>query len=247
MKILAVTCYTGGEELCDMTERTIRSLEYCVPDTVAFQVSVFAQGSDRMVDAAYSTGCPENVGFAFGMNRAVDAGQASEPDYVLCFNNDLEFPNEDWLGRLIREAKPDRICVPATDKSAIRTQEGPIPAPAEHIQEMSAYCWLIPFAWCQWLKEKHGFWLFDEEFEPCYGEDNWTAYLLAKKFGKTIFCYVRRSWVKHLKGRTSQSVTHNRRKTSAILMDKFLEELKDFKLRPDLRKWARRYAGVLRC
>ena len=252
MKVLAVTCYTGGEELCHMTDHCLRSLQDCVPKTVEMEISVTAQGAALStlteMSASYLHVSEKNISFAYGMNRAIELAVKCEvqPDYVLCFNNDLQFPNRGWLRKLVDVAEqlPNRVVVPATDKAAIRVQPGPTSQLSEDVQEMSAYCWLIPFEWCKMLKERYGFWLFCEEFAPAYGEDNYTAFLLSKHYGPKVFRFVPRSWVKHLKGRTASSVKCNRAKTSALLVAKLRAELR-YGPRGDLQKWARRYIAIL--
>ena len=252
MKILAVTCYTGGKELVDMTSSMLKQLRDCVPKGVDAAISVCAQGVDAAltVDPNHFLDYDSNVGFAFGMNSAIDNGlrwESEAPDFVLCLNNDLQFPQKDWLRNLLEigVAPVDQVIVPATDSAAIRIQAGPRNKPSFPVDESSAYCWLVPFAWCQFLKDTYGFWLFDEDFAPAYGEDNWTAFLLSKQFGERVFRYVPRSFVKHLRARTSRTVKHDRAKSSRTLVAKLQAELKDPKLRVDLRAWAHRYIAIL--
>lgn len=252
MKVLAVTCYTGDEELVDMTRECLWSLRDCEPVGVELQMSSTAQGAFRTIEDQGSwVDMPTNIGFAFGMNAAIETGvnHYGEPDHVLCFNNDLQFPYKNWLGELTDIAGAilpfDQVLVPATDRTAIRIQPGPLDKASFPVQENSAYCWLVPFAWCQFLKETYGFWLFSEDFAPAYGEDNWTAFLLSKKFGSKAFRYVPRSFVKHLRGRTARTVKHDRKKSNRVLVDKLNVELKDPSLRSDLRKWGQHLIRVL--
>jgi len=231
-----------------MTEKCVASLRECEPVGIPMQVSSVSQGAARQIGGdPLHTNHAKNVGFAFGMNFAIDHGTSyfGEPDYVLCFNNDLEFPEAAWLEELVKEAHPTRICVPTTDRTSLHAKPGPIASPPAKVQEMGAYCWLIPFAWCKWLKETYGFWLFSEEFAPAYGEDNLTSFLLSKKHGPKIFRLVFRSWVKHLRGKTSSVVKHDRRKSSRLLVEKLRQQLKDPKLRPDLCKWANSTIAIL--
>jgi len=249
MKILAVTCYTGNEPLRDMTEEMLTGLSLSKPGIADLRTSVVGQGTKHLirveepwpVTVQYA---PKNIGFAFGMNKAIDVVQTWQPDYVLCLNNDLQFPHKNWLKELVDVSDMDHICVPATDKAAIRIQGGPMDLNPIHVPEMSAYCWLVPFAWCKWLKGQYGYWLFDEDFLS-YGEDNWAAFLLSKKYGQNIFRYVRRSWVKHLRGRTSAYVKPDRKKSNNALVDKLKLHLLDTRLRKDLRQWANRYIKIL--
>lgn len=252
MKVLAVTCYTGGPELAKMTSSCLQSLRDCAPSGIEFKIVVCSQGAkaSAISKADVEVRWHENVGFAFGMNTAIEHGvwQTGAPDHVLCFNNDLQFPDKDWLRKLLEIAAhpTDQVLVPATDSAAIRVQPRSLDKDSYPVEESSAYCWLVPFAWCQWLKKEHGFWLFDEDFAPGFAEDNWTAYLLSKQFGEKVFRYVPRSFVKHLRSRTTRTVVVDRRITSRILKDKFQRELEDPKLRPDLRAWAKRYVRILK-
>lgn len=247
MKVLAVTCYTGGEEMCAMTERMLEGLQRtkCSCELV---VSITAQGGVRDVGPAeYVHSVEKNVSFAYGMNSAIENGRSCNPDYVLCLNNDLEFPEKQWFRELIRTALPNRVEAPSTDRAATPTQPHSIDKVSSAIEEVSAYCWLLPFAICELLKEKYGFWLFSEEFVPCYGEDNWTSYLLTKHYGPSpVFRLIHRSWVKHNHGSTSRKTPHNRKKTFTTLRNKLLKEAKSQKLRPDLRRWINRYDRMLR-
>lgn len=249
MKVLAVTCYTGDEKLCTMTDFMLQGLwESGVVAKIDLQIAAVGQGAERPAECRHPFMHPENVGFAFGMNLAIEnslRAMCESPDYVLCLNNDLEFPEKNWLAELMKCARADRICVPATDRTSLRIQAGPIASPSIPVQEMGAYCWLIPFAWCKWLKETHGFWLFSEEFAPAYGEDNLTAFLLSKKYGANCFRWVRRSWVKHLRAKTAAAMKIDRKKSSALLVKKLREQLTDPKLRGDLRKWANSTIAIL--
>jgi hypothetical protein len=51
--------------------------------------------------------------------------------------------------------------------------------------------------------------------------------------------------VKHLRHQTSSKVPHDRSKTSAILKEKFIQELRHTNLRADLRMWAANMVRVL--
>ena len=248
MKVLAVTCYTGDEKFARMTGNMLDGLKDSVPTGVEFKTSVVAQGCVHHLGSRVDvqTFAPHNVGFAFGMNLAIDSSHTWEPDFVLCLNNDLEFPNKGWLRHLIDIVEQTmQVVVPATDRASIRIQPCALDKPSFPVQESSAYCWLIPLAWCKWLKKTHGFWLFSEDFGVAYGEDNWTAFLLSKQFGPKVFRYVPRSFVKHLRARTSGTVKHDRKKSNRVLVDKLQVELQDPKLRGDLKLWAKSYVKIL--
>ena len=248
---MAVTCATGGEELIAMTERCIKGMRDSEPEDDVVQMSCVWQGTDRKVKdwQALHSYRPKNVGFAYGMNLAIDLGVKyyGEPDWVLCFNSDLEYPHEGWLENLmvIARKSSNRILVPSTDSTAIRVQPHAIDKPSFPVEEMSAYCWLVPFKWCQFLKQRYGFWLFDEDFAPAYGEDNWTAYLFAKEFGAKPFRYVPRSFVKHLRARTSRTVKHDRKASSALLVKKLKHELETYTLSAHLKLRAKNLIKVL--
>ena len=231
-----------------MTGDMLCELAASVPKGVTVETSVVMQNCPHELGfpVNYLGFHPRNVGFAFGMNLAISHSH-TEPDFVLCLNNDLQFPHKNWLRKLIdiAEQAPNQVLVPATDSAAIRVQRGPESKPSFPVQENSAYCWLVPFAWCQFLNETYGFWLFDEDFAPAYGEDNWTAFLLSKEFGPRVFRYVPRSFVKHLRARTSRTVKHDRAESSRTLVRKLQVELADPGLRPDLRKWARDLISIL--
>jgi hypothetical protein len=236
-----------------MTERCLKQLKGCrLNMTCDLKISVTEQGSVGLLSRDvfdWITPIPKNVGFAFGMNQAISSGveAGGNPDFVLCFNNDLEFPKAGWLRALtdIAAKAPDQVLVPGTDRAAIRVQPRAINKQSFPVAEASAYCWLIPFKWCQFLKKTYGFWLFDEDFAPAYGEDNWTAFLLSKQFGPKPFRYVPRSFVRHLRARTSSIVKHDRANSNRVLVDKLRQELKDPSLRSDLQKRAKDLIRIL--
>lgn len=251
MKILAVTCLTGGEDLVVMAEEMLSSLRECIPAGVDLMSSCVTQGAARRVDGLL-VDCQlvrkKNLGFAAGMNDAIDnaVNAGFNPDRVLCLNTDLQFPDKDWLRKLI-QARPiePRILCPATDKTALYKQDGPKDNKSFDEVEVSAYCWLVPFKWCLLLLNRYRFWLFDPEFFA-FGEDNQTAFILAKWFGPKVFHVVPRSFVKHLRHKTSEVVKPDRRASSRLLREFFQDELKNPKLRSDLKSWAQRYVRVLK-
>lgn len=247
-----MTCYTGDEKLVAMTERCVDSLmDMGAGPGVNIFTSVYGQGASRLADVgSYQCNKLHNVGFAHGMNSAIRLGlprMVAPPDFVLCFNNDLEFPKEGWLKCLtdIAEKEPNQILVPGTDSAAIRIQPRAINKPSFPVADASAYCWLIPFKWCQFLKKTYGFWLFDEDFAPAYGEDNWTAFLLSKEYGPLPFRHVPRSYVKHLRARTARTIKHDRVNSNRVLVDKLKQELKDPSLRSDLQRRAKEQIRIL--
>jgi hypothetical protein len=250
MKVLAVTCYTGDEALCSMTEIMLSELQ-STSQQCELLVSVVAQGAHREVKkhlVDMQTIAPENVGFAYGMNLAIEKGlEDCKPDYVLCMNNDLVLSRQpNWMAILMTAASRDKVTSPTTDKTASHPAPGPRALPPVPVDSLSAYCWLVPIKFCERLKEKYGFWLFSEDFVPAYGEDDWTSYLLTKEFGQKAFRLVPRSFVGHLKRQTAKAVKHDRSKTSKTLADKFRKELEDPRLPRHLKAWATRYIKILR-
>ena len=168
MRILAVTCFTGGEELAKMTQDCLLELAECVPTGVELKTSVVAQGWSALPTCPIGTLylAPHNVGFAYGMNRAIEAGfiERKEFDYVLCFNNDLQFPNKGWLRKLVDIAEQTtQVLCPATDSAAHRTQTGPEDKPSYPVDNNSAYAWLVPFKWCKFLKDTYGCIVYQEQ------------------------------------------------------------------------------------
>lgn len=251
MKILAITCLTGGEDLVVMAEEMLLSLMECVPAGVDLKTSCVTQGAARCVDGLlvdWQVVRKKNLGFAAGMNDAIEnaVNAGFNPDFVLCLNTDLQFPDKDWLRKLL-EVMPiePRIFCPATDRTALYKQDGPKDKKSFDEVEVSAYCWLVPFNWCLLLLNRKRYWLFDPEFFA-FGEDNQTAFLLAKWFGPKIFRMVPQSFVRHLRHKTSEVVKPDRRASSMILRRFFQDELKNHGLRPDLQAWARRYVRALK-
>lgn len=249
MKVLAVSCCTGGEDLVQMTEACVDGLLESKPVNVELNVWVHAQDTTRVPSGinAGRSGDSHNKGFAHGMNTAIREGllDSGDPDYVLCFNNDLVFTRKNWLKVLLGRATQYRVTLPGTDRTALHKQSGPVDKAPFDVQEASAYCWLVPFAWCKFLKKTYGWWLFDPQFFA-FAEDNKTAFLLSKRFGTKAFRIVPRSFVHHMRHQTTSVVKPNRRESSRILKEFFQAELKDPKLRPDLRKWAERYVRALK-
>lgn len=189
-----------------------------------------------------------NHSFAFGINRAIqEHNRLDPPDYVLVLNNDLQFPNKEWLKHLLSEAGPNHITVPTTDRTARHRRAAYESKPSYWSHEASAYCWLVPFEWCQYLKKTYGFWMFDEDFKPAYGEDDWTGLLLNQRFGERIFRIVPRAWIKHLKAQSASVQPHDKRKTNAILKAKVLSLMKRRDLNPVLRRRLQGYSRMLKC
>lgn len=214
--VVAVTCYTGGEELCSMTERMLRSLT--VP---AFAVG---QGVDRQADTHarhIHAVTRHNAGFALGINRAIELARMHFPDakHVLVLNNDLEFPDPHWIDELLAQADGKHVVTPVTDKTGYKVAEWPGPSAGTTMAEMvGAFCWLVPTLICEKLRRDYGFWLFDPDFHFAYGEDDYTAAIFRKKLiGPKPFRVVHSSFVRHLRSQTAGPMKIDRGKQIKLL------------------------------
>lgn len=214
MSILVITVYAGSAKLVAMTERMLEELEDSI---VRFEnqdydetVDVIAvnNGAVRAVDkeALYFDHITheKNIGFGKAVNHAIKTKLRVEHTDVLVLNNDLEFPDPNWLTRLLTERESFYVCSPTTDLTATKEAQakGPVSdKPAKRVAQVSAFCWLVPRRVINALRTRFGFQLFDPEFFA-YGEDDYTGAVLRKIYGGTPFKVVRRSWVRHLKGQT---------------------------------------------
>lgn len=225
VEVQAITCYTGGEELVQMTERMIRKLR--VP------VIAVGQGVEREVDApCHKVRTHFNAGFALGINRGIQTCYSLHgelPDYLLVINNDIEPPDYPWFEILLQNAKNQRsgrsqhIVTPATDRTGYKVaqQAGPKDGVA-NTSMVGAFCWLVPKWIPNMLRSQYGFWLFDPDFGLGYGEDDYTAAIL-RKTNKQPFKIVRSAWVRHLRSQTTRTVNIDRKKQFDILHRKLKE------------------------
>lgn len=170
----------------------------------------------------------ENVGFGNAINFAIEKEIIQPPklktvhvetgkvtptplkvDYtdILILNNDLQFPDTDWLRELLLARDGKHVLSPCTDVTATaaavsngRRNVDPIPH-----HEVSAFCWLVPIHLIFALRKKFGFNLFHQDFSN-YGSDDVTAACLRSIVGKQPFRIVPRSWVKHLKAQTANEL-----------------------------------------
>lgn len=219
--VMAVTCCTGGEKLCLLTERLVRALP--------MQTIVVQQDTDRNIDCDWfiSVRTKYNAGFALGVNRGIQKiwsfsrGVIPNPSYVLVINNDIEPPLFPWFEPLLREADQDHICSPLTDNTGYKIAQAPGPQKGVTLAPMvGAFCWLVPFWMCEFLRSRYGFWLFDPDFGLGYGEDDYTAALLTKKLGHPPFKIVRQSWVRHFRSQTASTMKIDRGKQIRLLKEK---------------------------
>lgn len=217
MKILAITVYAGSEKLVAMTENMLERFMVCLDrlDTSANVVEVVAinNGAKRGIEELYADHHVVNVkneGFAKPVNWVIGEF-LTDHDAVLVFNNDLQFPDPNWLRELVSATDPKDFYVmsPCTDRTAT---QGALCHKARNISpwrlgQVSAFCWLVPARVIKMLKERWSFPLFDPDFF-CYGEDDYTAAILRKTYGGAPFKVVPRSWVKHLKAQTGKELGH---------------------------------------
>lgn len=219
MNILAITCWTGGREMAEMTYRMLSGLREALPEaSSSFRIHAHGQGTEERLpdDPGGKIRCtysPKNVGFAFGMNAALGHQLIHyTPDAVLCINNDIEFPDADWLKNLVRHGYlEEHVSVPLTTYTSCDAQRAEIARDEDSFSVSStpAVCWLIPWSACQVLfKYSGGFGkLFLEDIGRAWGEDGFAAAVLQKHFNPKPFKIVPRSFVKHLGCRTSSKVS----------------------------------------
>lgn len=233
MKIIAITPFAGSEKLVAMTESCIEELLRCqLPDGASLRVVAVNNGASRglgkigdhpMVDELKDH---KNYGFGVGVNRGIDLALFAEQwpcDQVLVFNNDLQFPNRDWLEILLREVEGRYVLSPRTDVTATKEacHDGPADKPAQRVREVSAFCWLVPRLVIAAIESRWSFPLFCPQFTN-YGSDDATAAILRGIYGDTPFKVVHRSWVRHLKAQTA---------------NEFGEKAGTKELLTDLKKW----------
>lgn len=210
--ILAIIPYTGSEKLVQMTAAMIAELEMTIEtDTSVMPV---ANAPSREItfeergDSPFELSLPKNLGFGPGINAAIAARKWAGD--VLVLNNDLQFPEAGWLQAMRDQQRADeadglsfvyapRTTVTATWQACAEQSED---RPAQRLDQISAYCWLVPAKIRARLRERAGFELFPPEF-PNYGSDDAAGAWLRKLFGRTPFQLVHRAFVRHLKGRTA--------------------------------------------
>lgn len=237
MTILAITPYTGSEKLVKMTEAMLASFHAIVScglaglgEQVDFDVVAVNNAASRPQRHPVTWHChlEENVGFGNAINRVIDREVLQPPrlktvhiqsgkttatpqpmkiTHVLLLNNDLQFPDTNWLRELLAAREGNLILSPCTDitatKEAIATEARPLD-PIRH-REVSAFCWLVPVPVILALRKKFGFNLFHQDFSN-YGSDDVTAACVRSIVGSKPFKIVPRSFVKHLKAQTANEL-----------------------------------------
>jgi hypothetical protein len=226
MNIIAITPFTGSEKLVAMTEDCIAGLlQSEVPPGVNVRIVAVNNNASRGLDivpldraAKAKVGFIEvdelrddkNYGFGVGVNRGIDYALISERwpcDAVLIFNNDLLFPQCEWLTSLLREVEGRYVLSPRTDVTATKEacHPGPEDRVAQRVREVSAFCWLVPRPVIDAVEKRWDFPLFPPMFTN-YGSDDAAAALLRGLYGGTPFKVVHRSWVRHLKAQTANEL-----------------------------------------
>lgn len=226
MRVLTITCMTGGVRERNMTEQLMVQLEngYNAADCHGSVVCVL-QGTHEHITSPLPLRVPPavryrtprfgtNKGFARGMNAALFAGAFDEKfDAVLCINNDVEPPEGGrWLDRLLRELwfNPDKVIVPTTNYTGVKEQERQLPTTEEpfDLPETPAVCWLLSWHVCERVfARSKPLQLFREDFGPAWGEDTYASALLRKVLDDPKpFRVVPEAWIKHIGAVTSSHV-----------------------------------------
>lgn len=211
--ILAIIPYTGSEKLVLMTAAMIAELASTVESDTSV-MSVANAPSRRLTyeergGSPFELIAPRNLGFGPGVNAGIN-GRDWHGD-VLVLNNDLGFPQREWLALLRTQQAEDEkeemryIYAPRTNCTATpeACKDGPEDKPAQRVRQVSAYCWLVPAKMQLLMRERNKGDLFPREF-PNYGSDDAAAAWARKLFGKTPFKVVHRAFVKHAKGQTAK-------------------------------------------
>ena len=224
MKLLAITCWTGGPPFAKMTSRMLSDLVLSLEATelTDWKIAVLSQGTklDAMLVLPAAKGHwalqseARNKGFAFGMNKALVKGLSAMrelPDVVLCLNNDIEMPHVNWLKELLTELQTDAVLCPKTNYTSVNEQRaaGPEDKPPIFHGVTPGLCWLMPMGVVKVVQEHLG----DKKLFPedlgglAWGEDNYTAGVIRTKVNRRPFKIVPRSWIRHLGAKTSSRVT----------------------------------------
>lgn len=237
MNILAITPYTGSEKLVKMTESMLAQFADIVTcgltgfdEKIEFTVVAVNNAASRPQRHPVTFHChlEENVGFGNAINKAIESEIIQPPKLktvhiasgttkptpqvvgitdVLLLNNDLQFPDTNWLRELLRERDGKHVLSPCTDVTATAEAVSNGARNVEPImhREVSAFCWLVPVAHVHALRKKFGFNLFHQDFSN-YGSDDVTAACLRSIVGPKPFKIVPRAWVRHLKAQTANEL-----------------------------------------
>lgn len=217
MNILAVVPYAGDKTLVDMTANMLTQLRVQqgllfdseLRHVVAVSNAAEAHVDAELLDQHYFN--PRNEGFGPAVNMVINLDVFDAPlrpyDYVLVLNNDLEFPDPQWLAELILAADGEHVITPCTDRTATlgATAKSAVDKPSFFLREVSAFCWMVPIKVIKAVKKSYYFPLFPPEF-PNYGSDDAASAILRKLLGPKPFKVVPRAWVRHLKAKTSKQL-----------------------------------------
>lgn len=231
VKILAITPYAGSKKLVAMTEAMLRSFATCVSASrLQVEIAAMNNAAERHIEkglAHWNYTNEKNEGFGNAINLIIkneiidpphlkvvpiDGGpiksMSLKPGFthVLLLNNDLEFPQTEWLQQLVAEAESELVLSPCTDVTATAqaVQDGPVDLDPIRSVQVSAFCWLVPVSIIHKLRKKFGFNLFHPDFSN-YGSDDVTAACL-RSFIQRPFKIVPRAWVRHLKAQTANEL-----------------------------------------
>lgn len=229
MNIIAIVPFTGSEKLVAMTEDCIEQLlEAQLPLGVKLRIVAVNNAASRKLkefhfaNPVHELDSDKNYGFGVGVNRGIDYalyGEQWPVDAFLIVNNDLKFPNRDWLTELIRSYEPPYVLSPRTDITATveACHQSAADKPPTRCQEVSAFCWLVPLRVINAIIARWDWPLFCPQFTN-YGSDDATAAILRSLYGGTPFKVVHTSWVKHLKAQTANEL-HVKAGTEELLKD----------------------------
>lgn len=227
MNLISIIPFTGSDRLVSMTEDCIEQLlEAQLPPGVKLRIIAVNNAASRKLKLIDSTvhelEGDKNYGFGVGVNRGIDYaiyGENWPCDAFLIVNNDLKFPNRDWLSELIFRYEPPYVLSPRTDITA--TVEACHPSaedkPPTRCREVSAFCWLVPMRVINAIIARWDWPLFCPQFTN-YGSDDATAAILRSLYGETPFKVVNTSWVKHLKAQTANEL-HVKAGTEELLKE----------------------------
>lgn len=233
MTILAITPYTGSERLVRMTESMLAQFADIVTNGLhgmLFDVVAVDNAASRPQKhpVTWHPHMEKNVGFGNAINFAIEREIIEPPKLkavnirtgkttsiarkvditdVLLLNNDLQFPDPNWLRELLAARDGRHVLSPCTDVTATAgavNDKAYDVDPRPH-REVSAFCWLVPIKAIFDLRKKFGFNLFHPDFTN-YGSDDVTAACLRGLYGSKPFKIVPRSFVRHLKAQTANEL-----------------------------------------
>lgn len=221
MTILVVTPYTGSERLVKMTEAMLASFQKCatLPHCeVPVSIVAINNAASRPIKTpvTWHGHFDKNEGFGVAVNLAIKRevfdmqkhGQSAHHySHVLVLNNDLEFPEDDWLFQLCAAREGQLVLSPCTDVTATKVAVAEKGQDADPVRadQVSAFCWLVPVATIVMLRKKFGVELFHPDFTN-YGSDDIAGSMLRKLLGPRPFKVVKRSFVRHLKAQTANEL-----------------------------------------